>query len=277
MTYMKSDSLKINTLGTLKFISFPKLDATNMVANAFSTRFGGVSEGIYESMNFSFSNGDKEENVRKNYEIICSALKVEPQNLTLSHQTHTDNIRIINDDDIGKGFSKPRDYDDIDALITNIPKVCLVTQFADCVPLLFLDKEKKVIAAAHAGWKGTVAQIGLKTVNKMCEHFGCEPKNIIAAIGPSIMQCCYEVDDPVIDGFKKIDYINLDDIATKKTNGRYMLNLTKANQLILEHAGIKTENIDINDLCTCCNADTFHSHRKTNGLRGNNAAFIALK
>lgn len=274
---MKSDTLTINTVNNLKYISFPKLDATNLVANAFSTRFGGVSRGIYSSMNFSFTNGDDTKNVEQNYKIICNALKIDPCFLTLSHQTHTDNIRIISEDDIGKGYCKPRDYDDIDALITNIPKVCLVTQFADCVPLLFLDKEKKVIAAAHAGWKGTVAQIGLKTVNKMCEHFGCDPKNIIAAIGPSIMQCCYEVDDPVIDRFKTIDYISLSQITTKKSNGKYMLNLTKANQIILEHSGIKSENIDINDLCTCCNADVFHSHRKTNGLRGNNAAFIALR
>ncbi len=274
---MKSDTLKINTINNLKYISFPKLDATNLVANAFSTRLGGVSGGIYSSMNFSFTNGDDVNNVEQNYKIICSALKIDPNFLTLSHQTHTDNIRIICEEDIGKGYSKPRDYDNIDALITNIPKVCLVTQFADCVPLLFLDKEKKVIAAAHAGWKGTVAEIGLKTVTKMCEHFGGDPKNIIAAIGPSIMQCCYEVDDPVIDGFKKIDYINLDDIAIKKPNGKYMLNLTKTNQIILEYAGISRENIDVNDLCTCCNSSVFHSHRKTNGLRGNNAAFIALR
>ncbi len=274
---MKSNSLEIiKTAGGLIYISFPNLCSERSVA-AFTTRMGGVSRGRYASMNMSFTNGDDPASVRKNYDILLSALGLDTEKAVLSHQTHTDNIRIVTLDDAGKGIVTQRDYNDVDGLITNCKGITLVTQFADCVPLLFYDPEKQVIATSHAGWRGTVQEIGRKTVEKMAEVFGCNPKNILAAIGPSIGKCCYEVDDPVVDGFKPLSYIPKDDILTAKANGKYMLDLQTANRLILEHAGIPNGNICVSDLCTCCNSHYFHSHRATNGSRGNLAAVIALR
>ena len=142
---------------------------------------------------------------------------------------------------------------------------------------MFYDPIKQVIAASHAGWRGTVAEIGKKTVETMAVVFGCDPKTICAAIGPSIGACCYEVDSPVVDGFSALGYLDMKHFLTPKSNDKYMLDLWVANRLILENAGILSKNICVTDLCTCCNSQYFHSHRATGGSRGNLAAIIALK
>ncbi|MBO7218011.1 MAG: laccase domain-containing protein, partial [Clostridia bacterium] len=138
------------------------------------------------------------------------------------------------------------------------------------------DPKKKVVATSHSGWRGTVAEIGKKTVGIMASDYGCNPKDIIAAIGPSILNCCYEVDDPVINEIKKLSYLDFQACFSEKENGKYMLNLAEVNREILINAGLSPENIDVSDLCTCCNSEYLHSHRKTGGKRGNLAAFISL-
>lgn len=273
---LKSKNLILHTEAQPIYITFPLLDKTEIVNHAFTTRLGGVSEGMYAKMNMSFSNGDKRENVMENYRRICSAVNIDINKLVLSQQTHTNNVRIVTEQDIGKGIFKERDYTDVDGLITNIPGVALVTQYADCTPLLFCDPVKKVVATSHAGWRGTVSEIGKVTVEKMQQHFGCNPKDIIAAIGPSIGVCCYEIDDIVYTPLSKIGYLDLDKIIVRKENGKYMLNLWETNRQILINAGVKAENIDVTDLCTNCHPDIFHSHRFTGGKRGNLAAIISL-
>ncbi len=257
-------------------ITFPELSTLGVKA-CFTTRIGGVSEGKYSTLNMSFSNGDSKERVLENFKRVCSALEIDHEKLVFSHQTHTDNLMVIKNEDIGKGIIKERDYNDIDGVITNLKGVGLVTQFADCVPLLFYDPKRKVIAASHAGWKGTVLEIGLKTVNKMAKEFGTNPKDLIVIIAPSICKDCYEVDDTVINEIDKIKYLNKESIYYKKENGKYQLDLWETNRQILLHAGVKPENITVTDLCTNCNPNIFHSHRATKGERGNNAAIICLK
>lgn len=274
---MKTKNLQlVGSADSLLYVTFPNLNDGKCIS-AFTTRMGGVSRGKYASFNMSFTNGDIEKTVRENYNILFSALGLDPERAVLSHQTHTDNIRIVTERDIGKGIAVQRDYKDVDGLITNLKDVPLVTQFADCVPLLFYDPKAEVIAASHAGWRGTAQEIGRKTVEKMVSHFGSNPGDIKVAIAPSIGKCCYEVDDPVLKGFDHIDYIPQSAIFTPKENGRYMLDLWTANKLILENAGIKNENICVTDLCTCCNSQFFHSHRASGGNRGNLAAIIAIK
>ena len=274
---MKTKNLKlVGSADDLLYVTFPNLDDGNCIS-AFTTRMGGVSRGKYASMNMSFSNGDSARAVRHNYNILFGALGLDPEKAVFSHQTHTNNIRIVKERDIGKGIVIHRDYNNVDGLVTNLKGVALVTQFADCVPLLFYDPVKEVIAASHAGWRGTAAEIGKKTVKVMSECFGCNPKDINVAIGPSIGSCCYEVDDPVFMKFEALDYIPTKSIFTETELGRYMLDLWTANRLILEKAGIKRKNICVTDLCTCCNSNFFHSHRASGGSRGNLAAVIALK
>lgn len=273
---INSNSLNIINKNGVFLASFPSFEKEG-VAAVFTTRLGGVSSGRFSALNMSFTNGDKEENVLENYKRVTDVLDIDYKKLCFSKQTHTTNLKVIKQEDIGKGIVKERDYDDIDGLITNIKGVGLVTQFADCVPLLFYDKKKKVIAASHAGWRGSVNQIGRKTVLKMQQEFGCNFKDIIVGIAPSICYDCYEVDDVVIDEVKKIQNLNFEDIYYKKENGKYQLNLWELNRQILINAGIKKENITVTDLCTNCNAHIFHSHRATGGNRGLNAAIICIK
>lgn len=273
---LKSENLNINKKDGLVYISFPKLDREPYVVAAFSTRLGGVSEGKYSTMNLSFSNGDDARNVTENYNRFFKAVGLDPKRAVFSKQTHTKNIKIVTKNDIGKGYLTPVDYTDVDGLITNIKGVSLVTHYADCVPLLFYDKENGVIAASHSGWRGTVQKIGAETVSKMSEHFGSDPKNIICAIGPCIGKCCYEVDGPVFRGIDSIDTVDSKSVLTEKSDGHYMLDLVNTNRQILIGAGILPENIDCSDICTCCNSEFLHSHRATNGERGINAAVISL-
>lgn len=272
---MNSKTLKINQNGDLCYITFPKLEACGAVRHIFSTRMGGVSNGQYATMNTSFSSGDSFELVEENYRRLCTAVGIDVSNLVLSRQTHTNNVRIVTKQDCGVGYTKPS-FNDVDGLVTNQSGVALVTQYADCTPLLFCDPVKRVCATSHAGWRGTVAQIGKVTVEKMMQEFGCNPVDIIAAIGPCICQSCYEVDTPVFNAFidSGIDITNV--FREGRDEDHFMLNLVQANKNILLAAGIKEENIDVSDICTCCNANELHSHRATGGKRGNLAAIIEL-
>ncbi len=273
---MKSDSLLVKQSGNLVYIQFPKLLKSKGVKHVFSTRHGGVSVGDCAAMNLSFSKDTDDNNVKKNFKILCAEVGINPENLVLSHQTHTNNVICVDESYRGTGINKPP-FSDIDGLITNKSGVALVTQYADCTPLVFYDPEKRVIATAHAGWRGTVKLIGKCTVEKMVTEYGCNPEDIIAGIGPCIGKCCYEVDEPVAEELKKIDFLRLDNILFPKGNDKYMLDLAEANRQIMINSGINASNIDISDICTCCNSGDLHSHRATGGKRGNLALIIELE
>ena len=275
MIKMKSNTVNIVENGELLYIPFPKLEKCGVVKHAFTTKMGGVSEGYFSSMNMSFNKGEPREKTEENYRRILNAIGSDLTHLVLSHQTHTDNLKTVTKEHLGTGFTKPS-FTDIDGLLTNERGIALVTQYADCTPLIFCDPIKKVIATSHSGWRGTVKQIGAKTVDKMVNEFGCNAGDIIAAIGPCICKECYEVDDPVLEAFQKTD-IDLDGVFIPTRPGHYKLDLRLANKKILLKAGIKEENIDIADICTSCNSDYLYSHRVMGEKRGNLAAIIELK
>ena len=272
---LKTCAMNLKTDGELQYLTFPLFEK-NGVKHAFSTRHGGKSQGEFGSFNTSFDRGDDRDAVLYNMKRLCDAIGADYKSLIYAKQTHTNNVRIVTPEDIGKGIIKERDFDDVDGLISNLPEVALITQYADCVPLLFYDKVKKIIATSHAGWRGTALEIGRVTVLKMKEHFGSNPADIIAGIGPSIGSCCYEVDEPVFSAFSKIGYMPMSEIFTPKAEGKYMLDLKLANKIILMNAGIAPENIDVADICTNCNSEHLHSHRATGGRRGNLGLIISL-
>ena len=189
------------TKNGVTYLSFPALEKTGLVDHAFSTRMGGVSEGPYATMNFSFTRGDDPQAVRENYRRMAAALGVDEHRMVLTWQTHTTNVRRAEEADAGKGIFIDRDYRDVDGLVTNVPGLVLVTFFADCVPLYFLDQKKKAIGLSHSGWRGTVNRMGQATLLKMKEEFGTSPKDVLCCIGPSICRDCYEVGEEVIQAF----------------------------------------------------------------------------
>ena len=271
---LQSKTSKINNKDGICFITFSNIEALGICRHGFSTRIGGISEGRYEKMNLSFKNGDKRENVETNYNRFCNALGIDASHLVLSAQTHTSNVISVDENDRLKGYSK-ESFCDVDGLVTNKKGVALVTQYADCTPLIFCDPKKKVIASSHAGWRGTVKKIAEKTVEKMVNEYDSNPKDIVVAIGPCICKDCYEVDDAVYNEFLSIE-VATEKIFKTKGNGKYMLDLREANRQILIGAGIKEENIEICDICTNCNSAEMHSHRATKGERGNLAMIIEL-
>lgn len=259
------------------WLSFPALEETGMVTHAFSTRMGGVSEGPYATMNFSFTRGDDPEAVKENYRRMANALKVDMERMVVTWQTHTTNVRLVSEQDFGKGVIRDRDYRDVDGLITNIPGVTLVTFFADCVPLYFVDTKKRVIGLSHSGWRGTVNRMGAETVRRMTEVFGTNPADVVACIGPSICQDCYEVGSEVIEQFQTaFDEKHYDNLFYEKPNGKYQLNLWEANRIVLSEAGIPESQISVTDICTYCNPDLLYSHRRCADKRGNLCAFLCL-
>lgn len=260
------------------WLSFPALEKTGMVKHAFSTRMGGVSKGPYSTMNFSFTRGDDPADVKENYRRMAKALEVDVNRMVLTWQTHTTNVRVVTEEDFGKGVVSDRDYRDVDGLVTNIPGVTLITFFADCVPLYFVDKKNYVIGLSHSGWRGTVNRMGQETLRVMAREFGTDPKDVTACVGPSICQDCYEVGPEVIEQFvKAFDEKDHERLFYKKPNGKYQLNLWEANRIVLREAGVPEANISVTDICTHCNPDLLFSHRRTAEKRGNLCAFLTLK
>ncbi|MCL2248490.1 MAG: peptidoglycan editing factor PgeF [Oscillospiraceae bacterium] len=243
----------------LTYMASPNISA----AHAFTTRLGGVSTGILSSLNLSQSAGDKPDNVKENYDLLCKALGIESRDLVCNSQVHGTDIRIATLGDTGKLFE--RGAPKADGLITNSPGVALMVFSADCVPILLHDPVKNVIGAVHAGWRGTASNIVGCAITKMETVFSCKPSDIRAAIGPCISKCCFETDDDVASALSNV---------STKCGEKYMVDLKKSNMLSLEKAGV--HDIVVSNECTSCSSDKYWSHRKTKGKRGTQAALITL-
>ena len=268
----KGAAMKVVEREGVPFLVFPGLDETEAVIHGFSTRMGGVSEGMFSSMNLSFARGDEEGRVRENFARLGRAMGLDCRNLVFSDQTHTSNVRVVTEADRGKGFVREKDYRDVDGLVTNVPGLVLATFYADCVPLFLVDPVHRAVGLSHSGWNGKC------TVELMKEQYGTRPEDLTAAIGPSICQDCYEVSEDVIGQFQEaFEKTYWKEIFYEKPDGKYQLNLWRANELIFREAGLLPGRILTTDLCTCCNAKLLFSHRASKGKRGNLGAFLMLK
>lgn len=270
--------MKVYEKEGVTFLTYPEFDKLPGVVHGFSTRLGGCSEGIYASMNLSFTRGDKEDAVKENYRRISAALGFLPEDIVTSDQTHTANVRVVTEEDRGNGITKSRPYTDVDGMVTNVPGLVLATFYADCVPLYLVDPVHKAIGLSHSGWRGTAAGIGEVTVEALRKNYGSDPADIYAAVGPSICQECYEVSEDVIVEFRKAFSAELwPKLFYKKQNEKYQLNLWEANRQIFLQAGILPEHISMPGICTCCNPDFLFSHRASKGKRGNLGAFLGIR
>ena len=265
--------------GAVHMLQFPLLEQQSWISHGFSTRMGGVSEGCYASMNLSFTKGDDPEKVRENYRRMADMLGMDMERMTLSFQTHTTNVRLVTEEDAGKGIVKERDYTDVDGLITNIPGITLVTFYADCVPLYFVDPVHHAIGLSHSGWRGTVRRMGQVTMDAMKEAFGTRPEDVTACIGPSICRDCFEVGEEVAEAFADAFDPKYRDALYRANEkpGKYQLDLWKANEIIFQEAGVPKEQIHTTNICTMCNSDYLFSHRRVGEERGNLAAFLSIR
>ncbi|MBQ1347974.1 MAG: peptidoglycan editing factor PgeF, partial [Aeriscardovia sp.] len=245
-----------------------------------STRLGGVSKGDTASMNLSFGAcGDSRENVLENYRRLGEALGFEVEQLVATRQVHSKKVTRVGRELCGNGILKPNAFDGMDGLVTDEPGVILAVFMADCVPILFVDPVRRAVGACHSGWRGTVQKICQETVNLMEESFGTKREELIACIGPSICQDCYEVDEPVREAFleafpeEALSFF----FAPGRMEGRYQLSLWEANRYLLKEARLREENIHLPGICPCCNPQLLFSHRASQGRRGVLGAFVGYE
>ncbi len=276
MTF-NSKKMSLINADTVPYLTFNSLSEIKFIRHAFSTRLGGRSKGEFSSMNMAFNRGDDEAAVTENYKRFCASAGFEYESLVASAQDHHTFVRQVTAKDRGVGIYRPRDMQSVDALVTDDKNVTLVTYYADCTPLFFVDTVHRAIGLVHAGWRGTVGRIGEKVIKKMGECFGTEPCDIVAAIGPAISVCCYEVDKDCADHFFALDGLDSSKFVFDKGNGKYMVDLPETNRQILVSSGVKPENITVSDLCTNCNSSLLWSHRATKGHRGTMSAFMQIK
>ena len=240
------------------------------VPHCFTTRLGGVSTGIFDSLNLSLSRGDDPENVVENYRRIGAVLGFTPEDVVNARQTHSDTVVRVGRKDCGK-LTVAGASPECDALITNEPGVTLFVSTADCTPILLHDPVTGAVGAVHAGWKGTAQDIGGKTVAAMVEAFGCDPGNIRAAIGPNIGPCCFQTDADVPQAMVAV-YGPEAEKWIRPDGDKYYVNLKEINALSLARRGVAR--IEISPECTFCQHDRFWSHRYTRGHRGAQGAII---
>jgi len=260
-----------NKKGSLVYMTAENISAKH----AFTTRYGGVSTGILSSLNLGENRGDKEENVRQNYAILCSALDMPQDRMVYSKQVHETDIRISSQNDFRDLFSEiPYTAD---GLITNEENLPIIIFTADCIPILLYDPVCGVIGAVHAGWRGTADAIAAKAVKKMAETYGSDPANIRAAIGPGIGKCCFETHNDVYDAMYEIlgDEI-LPFVSESSSSGKYFIDLKNINKHLMVKSGVCEENISVSEECTMCCHEKYWSHRYTRGNRGSQASVIML-
>ena len=244
--------------------------------HAFTTRLGGVSEGVYASLNLGEHRGDEPEKVRGNYRLLCAALGVELSSLVFSRQVHGAEVRVVTEADRHALFS-PVPYE-ADALVTNKMELTLTIFTADCVPVLLCAPGAGVVAAAHCGWRSSVQDILGGTVMAM-RGLGARPEDIRAAIGPAIGGCCFETGPEVPEAVRHWLGGGAADAFIRPEagkEGKYLVDLKGANRARLLQLGLDAQNVAVSEDCTMCKSEKYWSHRVTKGVRGSMASLIAL-
>jgi YfiH family protein len=251
----------------------PKLLANASVSvQGFTTRHEGVSRPPYNSLNLGSTTLDSVHNVQGNRSLLARTFGSRAENFVMVTQTHGSDILVI--DQPNPDFAHFHKLE-CDGIITNQPGVMIAVGVADCLPLLLLDPVKRVVAALHAGWKGTAANIAAKGVESLVKLFGSDSRDILAALGPAIGPCCYEVDKPVQQAFEGSG-VSWEQCATMAGPDRWKLDLAAANRQQLLGAGVVEENIEVAEQCVCCTPDWFFSYRRDAGETGRQAGFIML-
>jgi len=251
---------------------FNHLNQYDNILHFISSRDGGVSPGIYHSLNLSYTAGDETDNVTENRKRLAEELGITPAHLVFPGQSHSANIRVIKDfEEVNERITET------DALITEIPKVCISVLVADCVPLLFYDPDKQVAAAAHAGWRGTVQSLAFKVVEEMKRTFGSDPAAILVGVGPSIGPDSYEVGENVVREVKRNIHLDEKKVLIYSTGEKAHFDLWAANRMQLQHAGVDPMHIEIARIDTYQAHEHFFSARRLGNPCGRFAAGIMIR
>ena len=264
-------------IGSLPIWFFENLLTYKTIGHFVSTRLSGHSDPPYDSLNLSFNVGDDPDKVLKNRKVLARALGIALSSLTTAKQIHDGHIKVVSEALRGRGCANYEGaINETDAMVTNAENTCLMILVADCVPILFYDPSKRVIGAAHAGWRGTLRFVAHSTVKVLREDFGCSPEDIVVGIGPSIGPCCYQVGQDVVSQGQHVFGPGQDYIRRKSTNGRGYFDLWTANLKQLVQAGIPEKNIELAKTCTRHHPELFFSHRHEKGKTGRFGAGIVI-
>jgi YfiH family protein len=267
-----SEGFRLEERKGVGILTIPSFTRAGVAKHGFTTRVGGVSPGVYASLNLSMTREENIENKKENYRRACAAVGVPYESLTLVRYAHGDGIHCVAEGDAGKGVSRETDFEPCDAMISDIADVTVLTLHADCVPVLYLDTRNKVAAAVHAGWKGVHLELPKRTVYKMALRYKSRPEDILVGIGPHITVRNFQVRDDVAAPFlEKFG----PDVVRRRESGTYV-DLQKAVLMQLEEAGVPEGNITCANLCTYTRADLFYSHRRDNGRTGAMGSFISI-
>ena len=259
----------------LVYLAADGFEAAGGVAHGFSTRLGGVSDGIYTSLNLGMNRGDDPDKVKENYRRFCAAIGADLKGVVCASQVHGDTVRPVTTADLGIGLDEGEPWQ-ADGLVTDIPGVVLTVFTADCLPILLYDPVRRVVGAVHAGWRGTALGIVTRAVERMVDCYGCDRLDILAAIGPGISKCCFETHEDVPNAMTEaMGAAALSAIEVLPT-GKFHVDLKALNAKRLESAGLDPAHIAVSPDCTCCMPEKYWSHRATHGERGSQAAMIAL-
>lgn len=257
-------------------ITYNSLDKFNDIAHFCTTRQGGVSVGNYASFNISPFSGDEPECYKQNLEILSKCIDVEVDNIILPYQTHGTEVRIVDKAFMEMTTDQKANYlNGVDALITNEHLICIGVTTADCVPLTFYDPVKRVVAVAHAGWRGTCAKIVSKTIVLMHAKFDCKPADLHVVIGPSISGSAYNVGQELYADFNEAGF-PCNEIFHKRHDNLY-LDLWKANEWLLINEGVSPMQIEVSGICTYTHHDEFFSARRLGIKSGRMLSGIFIK
>ncbi|MSQ27614.1 MAG: peptidoglycan editing factor PgeF [Dehalococcoidia bacterium] len=262
----------------LPVLTFDLFDSTQVI-HSVSTRRGGASTGPFSSLNLGIKVGDHQPAVYENRARFLASLGLTLPSTVALTQVHGTRVVEAARADGGRGMLPTVPPPEAaDALITGVPGLGLLVLAADCVPLLFWDPEHRAVAAAHAGWRGSVAGMARHTVAAMGERYGSRPAQLRAAVGPAIGGCCYEVDGPVLAPLLRDQGRFFDRVTTATAQpDRRMLDLKALNRMQLEAAGLRADHIEVSPLCTACNADLLYSERRLGRPCGRFGAVIAIR
>ena len=257
-------------------IEYNLLKKHTVIVHFCTTRKGGVSVGNFSLLNLSPFSGDNPAHFAENKRILCTQLGIQSEKLIIPYQNHGTEVKEIDEAFFGFSAAEKTAYlNGVDALVTKLPGVCIGVTTADCVPLLFFDPTKKVVAVAHAGWRGTCGRIAEKTVLKLQEKYKCNPADILVCIGPSISVQVYEVGKEVIENFEKAGF-DIESIVYQQ-NEKFHLDLWRANEISLLQVGIKDENIEVAGICTFTEHERFFSARRLGIKSGRMLSGIMLR